>query len=40
MLVTVSTASSLDALAVGLSLAMLQVHILLRSIVIGLTTAL
>jgi putative Mn2+ efflux pump MntP len=37
MLVTVSIASSIDALAVGISMAMLQVRIWLPAIVIGLT---
>jgi len=39
MLVMLSVATSIDAFAIGLSLAMLQVDILLPSVVIGVVTA-
>ena len=39
MLITLSVATSIDAFAVGLSLAMLQVDILYPSLVIGVVTA-
>jgi putative Mn2+ efflux pump MntP len=38
-LIMLCVATSIDALAIGLSLAMLQVHILYPSIVIGVVTA-
>lgn len=39
MLLTLATATSIDALAVGLSLAMLRVNVLLPSVVIGVVAA-